>query len=83
MSVTDHANSVWASDPLEALAGADALMILTPWPMYREIAPAEIVQAMTGRTVLDPYGVLDAARAAAAGLDMFTLGRAPLRGGPA
>jgi UDPglucose 6-dehydrogenase len=55
-------------------------MILTPWPMYREIAPAEIVKRMTGRIVLDPYGVFDAARAAAAGLDMFTLGRAPLRG---
>lgn len=81
--VTDHANAVRASDPLEALAGADALMILTPWPMYREIAPADIVKAMTGRTVLDPYGVLDAARASAAGLELFTLGRAPLRGEPA
>jgi UDPglucose 6-dehydrogenase len=82
-SVTDHANAVRASDPLEALAGADALMILTPWPLYREIAPADIAKAMTGRIVLDPYRVLDAERAAVAGLDMFTLGRAPLRGEPA
>jgi UDPglucose 6-dehydrogenase len=82
-SVTDHAKAVRSSDPLEALASADALMILTPWPLYREIAPADIVKAMTGRIVLDPYGVLDAERAAAAGLDMFTLGRAPLRGEPA
>ncbi len=82
-SVTGRANAVQASDPLDALTGADALMILTPWPMYREIGPVEIVKRMTGRIVLDPYGVLDAARAAAAGLDMFTLGRAPLRGEPA
>jgi UDPglucose 6-dehydrogenase len=82
-SVTEHANAVRVSDPLEALAGAEALMILTPWPLYREIAPEQIVKAMTGRIVLDPYGVLDAERAAAAGLDVFTLGRSPLRGGRA
>jgi UDPglucose 6-dehydrogenase len=61
--------------PLEAAQGADALMILTPWPQYRAIAPAEIRRAMRGRIVLDPYAVLERARAAKAGLEVHTLGR--------
>jgi UDPglucose 6-dehydrogenase len=64
-----------AKDPLEAVRGADALMILTPWPEYRTIAPAAIAKAMRGRIVLDPYAVLDRAASAAAGLQLHTLGR--------
>lgn len=72
----NHARSRQAADPLAALAGADALMILTPWPAYREIAPADIAAAMAGRTVLDPYAVLPIDAAKRAGLDYHTLGRA-------
>lgn len=64
-----------AKDPLEAASGADALMILTPWPEYRKIEPARIAAAMRGRIVLDPYKVLDGTAAAAAGLKVHTLGR--------
>lgn len=64
-----------ASEPLEVARGADALMILTPWPDYRKIEPARIAAAMRGRIVLDPYKVLDGDAAAAAGLKIHTLGR--------
>jgi UDPglucose 6-dehydrogenase len=60
---------------LDAVRGADALMILTPWPEYRAIPPAKIREAMRGRSVLDPYAVLDRAAASAAGLEVHTLGR--------
>jgi UDPglucose 6-dehydrogenase len=62
--------------PLEAARGADALMILTPWPQYREIDCTDIAQAMRGRIVLDPYGVLDAGKARTAGLAVHRLGHA-------
>ena len=65
-------------DALATLDGADALMILTPWPAYRAIAPAAIAQRLQGKLVLDPYRVLDAVQARAAGLDHRTLG-APAR----
>lgn len=65
---------------LEAAAGVDALAILTPWPEYRELKPAELARAMRGKAVLDPYALLDGKAAAAAGLDYFTLGVPPLRG---
>ena len=67
--------SATAKEPLEAARGADALMILTPWPQYREIAPADIARAMKGRIVLDPYAVLERGKAREAGLLVHTLGR--------
>ena len=42
------------------------------------IAPANIAATMRGRVVLDPYAVLDASAAHAAGLRLYTLGRAPM-----
>jgi UDPglucose 6-dehydrogenase len=74
-SAAAHPCAQGCGDPLEAVRGADALMILTPWPQYRTIAPAQIARTMAGRIVLDPYGVLDAEAAAAAGFEYHTLGR--------
>jgi UDPglucose 6-dehydrogenase len=76
-SAAQHKKAVAASDPLVALKGADALMILTPWPEYRAIKPAAIAAGMRGRVVLDPYAVLDAEAARAVGLQHYMLGRAP------
>jgi len=63
-----------AGNAVAALAGADALMILTPWPEYREVPPTQIAAALPGRLVIDPYRVLDPTQASAAGLNYFTLG---------
>ncbi len=60
--------------PVEALGGAEALLILTPWPAYREVSPSQIKAAMGGEIVIDPYRVLDAAEAKVAGLRHITLG---------
>ncbi len=61
--------------PLAALAGADCLMILTPWDEYRHISPTDIVNAMRGTSIIDPYAVLDGEAAKAAGLMHLTLGK--------
>jgi UDPglucose 6-dehydrogenase len=74
-SAAGHARATGADEPLQAVAGADALMILTPWPQYKGIPPAAIAKAMRGKIVLDPYGVLDARTAHEAGLEYHTLGR--------
>jgi len=62
--------------PIEAAKGADALLILTPWPEYRKINCAAVARTMRGRIVLDPYAVLNPAKAKAAGLQIHTLGHA-------
>jgi UDPglucose 6-dehydrogenase len=63
-----------AADPLEACEGCDAVAIMTPWTVYRALDPALLAQAMRGRILLDPYGMLDGAACAAAGLERHTLG---------
>jgi UDPglucose 6-dehydrogenase len=78
-AAADRPDAESAAEPLAATAGADALMILTPWPQYRAISPAHIAKSLRGRIVIDPYGVLDAGAAAKAGLELHTLGRAPRR----
>jgi UDPglucose 6-dehydrogenase len=43
---------------LEALAGADAAVIATPWPKYRELDGAAIVGRMRRPRVVDPHHLL-------------------------
>jgi UDPglucose 6-dehydrogenase len=74
-SVVKHLRLRACVDPLDALEGADALLILTPWPQYRQIDPAQISAAMVGRIVIDPFKVLDRDKALAAGLSYHTLGQ--------
>ncbi len=60
--------------PLQALDGAAALLILTPWAQYRAIAPAAIADQLAGSDIIDPYRVLDRAAVRAAGLHHHMLG---------
>jgi UDPglucose 6-dehydrogenase len=73
-SKAGHPRAQEAASALAAAQDADALMILTPWAEYREIPPGDIAAAMAGRTVLDPYRVLDSTAARSAGLCYHTLG---------
>lgn len=69
-----------AADAIAAATGADVLLVMTPWPEFKEISPKKIAAALQGKTVIDPYGVLDGKASQDAGLDYFTLGRPPLKG---
>jgi UDPglucose 6-dehydrogenase len=62
-------------DPLKALQGADALLILTPWPQYKKIPAEQIAAALKGRIVIDPYSVLDLKASERTDLLHHTLGR--------
>jgi UDPglucose 6-dehydrogenase len=68
-----------ASDPLDAAKGADVLVIATPWPQYRALRANDLARAMAGRTIIDPYRVLDASACAAAGFTYRTLGMPALK----
>jgi UDPglucose 6-dehydrogenase len=54
-----HPNVEVLDSPLAALDGVDALMIMTPWPEFKSIAPIDIVRRLKGKIILDPYGLLD------------------------
>jgi UDPglucose 6-dehydrogenase len=74
-----HPRAVAAASALDAARGVDVLMIMTPWPEFRELAPRDLASAMAGQAVVDPYRMLDAVEVTAAGLDYFTLGTPPRR----
>src|SRR5262249_5858405 len=78
-SAANHPRAQGAESALAAAEGVDALAIMTPWPAFRELRPADIARVMRGNTVPDPYRVLDGRAAAAAGLHYLTLGAPALR----
>jgi UDPglucose 6-dehydrogenase len=53
------AGVVVAEGPLEACAGADVLLVLTEWPEFTQVVPADAVAAMAGRAVVDARNLLD------------------------
>jgi len=69
-----------ALSAMEAANGADAVAIMTPWPEFRDIIPADLAATMQGRTIIDPYGMLDAPKVRSAGLDYYTLGTSLKKG---
>ena len=78
-AVIRHPAVLEARSPVDAARGVDALAIMTPWPEFRQLKPAELGGVMAGRTLVDPHRVLDARTSVAAGLDYFTLGAPPQR----
>ena len=73
-----HAKAERFGDAMEAAQGADILMILTPWPEYRERDLKELAKVMAGSIVIDPYRIFEPRAVQAAGLVSHTLGVAPL-----
>ncbi len=62
-------------DEYDACKGADALVIATEWPEYRNPDFPRISEAMRGRNIYDGRNVLLRAAAAEAGLACFAIGR--------
>lgn len=60
--------------PLEA-AQADALLVLTEWPLFAGIDPGEYSPHVRRKIVVDGRNVLDPERIAAAGLNYYGIGR--------
>jgi UDPglucose 6-dehydrogenase len=61
---------------VEALAGADALAVMTPWKEFSPIGAARVRQALNGKLIVDPYGILDRRECVAESLRCFQIGRA-------
>jgi UDPglucose 6-dehydrogenase len=60
---------------LAAVRDADAAVIVTEWPQLRQIATAEVRDAMARPLIVDGRNLLDPAAAAAAGFEYEGLGR--------
>jgi UDPglucose 6-dehydrogenase len=75
-SAAPHPSATGATSALDVANGVDALLIMTPWPQFRELKPADLAARMAGKIVIDPFRVLDGKAVRAAGLSHFVLGSA-------
>ncbi len=64
-----------APEPLEAVKGADALVVVTEWSEFSAIDPVKIAKAMRGKVVVDGRNALDPAACKKAGLTYIGIGR--------
>lgn len=65
----------YRSDPYQALAGADAVVLVTEWPELVALDWRAAAHQMAGRLVIDGRNVLDPKTIAEAGLDYEGIGR--------
>jgi len=63
------------ASPLEAVVGADALLIATEWPEFSEVDMNEVRARMKGRAVIDARNLLEPGTVRRAGLEYYGLGR--------
>lgn len=66
------------ADVAACIDGADVVVLATPWPEYRDIAPETLARRMRGRIVIDPYRLLDGSRLSHLGFAYYALGMPPL-----
>lgn len=66
-----------AEEPMEAAAGADALVVVTEWKMYRSPSWNALRSQMKTAIVLDGRNLYDPAQVQAAGLEYHGIGRRP------
>src|SRR5688500_2295544 len=69
-----------ASTAQEAIAGADAIVLVTEWPEFRELDLAAAAGSMRGSLLVDGRNFIDPEAARSAGLVYEAIGR-PLRNG--
>jgi UDPglucose 6-dehydrogenase len=65
----------YEADTETAVRRADALLLLTEWPEYRDLDPYELLSSVDSPRLLDGRNVLDAAKWRAAGWQYRGLGR--------
>jgi UDPglucose 6-dehydrogenase len=63
------------SSPMQAIEGADLLIIMTPWPEFSECDLNEIAAMLKTKTIIDPFGILDARKSGCVDLKVLTLGK--------
>jgi UDPglucose 6-dehydrogenase len=68
-------NVEFADGALDAIDGADAVVLVTEWPQFRELDWREVAARMAGTTVIDGRNALDPEALRAAGLIYEGIGR--------
>ena len=62
---------------LQAVEGADAVVLVTEWPEFAQLDWSEVARLMRGHTIIDGRNALDPQAVAEAGLTYEGIGRQP------
>lgn len=65
----------YCKDAMDALTGADVLVVITEWNEFRALDPGRLAAAMRGRTIVDLRNIYDPAAMRAAGFKYHGIGR--------
>lgn len=65
----------YADSALNATEGADVVLILTEWPLFKDLTPQQLSRTMKGRLVLDYRGIWETTAWQEAGFTYHRLGR--------
>jgi UDPglucose 6-dehydrogenase len=68
-------NVAWCENPYEAAEGADAVVIVTEWNIYRGLDLERLKTSMRGRSVVDLRNIYKPEEMAAAGFAYSSVGR--------
>ena len=66
----------FASDPYDAAAGADALVVITEWEAFRALDLARLKTLLRQPIIVDLRNIYRPVDVAAAGFSYFSIGRA-------
>ena len=69
------AGIIYCQDAMDAVQGADALVVVTEWNEFRALAPERLAAAMSGRVLIDLRNVFEPEAMRAAGFDYHGVGR--------
>jgi UDPglucose 6-dehydrogenase len=70
----------FATTAEEAIAGADAIVLVTEWPEFRELDLAAVNESMRGSLLVDGRNFIDPDAARSAGLIYEAIGRPSMNG---
>lgn len=71
----ERSDLVLVGEPEEALLGADALVLVTEWPVYRSPDWSLLAERLSARVIFDGRNLYDPLQAKAAGLTYYGIGR--------
>jgi UDPglucose 6-dehydrogenase len=54
-----HPQLTFTAEPMDALAGADIVVVVTEWNEFRELVPSDVSEVTRGRTIIDGRNCLD------------------------
>ena len=75
-----HQNVTVADSPNDVVDGIDALMILTPWPVFRDRVFLKKAGARLSKIpIIDPYGMIPDDLVSQEKLKVYTLGRSTIK----